>query len=122
MFVPLNAIKTAKMGSKTQLSLPKKLGKPKSILKDPKQTQVSLYPVIFQGENVTPKPLNPLTYREGRERQISILNIADATESKSSKTRSSVLGSFSETSSKLHTETMLNIGSTPGTHTVYAST
>nr|XP_022906107.1 WD repeat-containing protein 78-like [Onthophagus taurus] len=99
---------------RTEVSLPKKSAKPKSILKESKKTQKTLYPVYYNGELVTPKPLNPLIYREGKERQISILNIADnaITTTFSSKSKSSIFGSFSETSSKLHTETLANMGST----------
>lgn len=52
----------------------------KSILRSVQKTDRNLYPVFFEGVNVTPKPLNPLSFKEGRERQISILHIKDSSE------------------------------------------
>lgn len=47
----------------------------KSILRNIQKTDRNLYPIYDGGKNVTPKPLNPLSFKEGKERQISSLNI-----------------------------------------------
>lgn len=41
------------------------------------------YAIIVAGKNVTPKPLNPLSYEKGKERQISLVDITDRAASKS---------------------------------------
>lgn len=41
------------------------------------------FAINLNGKNVTPKPLNPLSYEKGRERQISLLDMG-CTRSKSS--------------------------------------
>lgn len=66
------------MSSRTVTSV--YIGKPsrpaaKSILRNLQKTDRNLYPVFYEGEDVTPKPLNPLSFKGPRERQISTLNI-----------------------------------------------
>ena len=77
----------------------------KSCLKESKRQERFRHPVLYGGKDVTPKPLNPLSFKEGKERQLSVLNIVG----KGNVTQSSFSGStfriYSRTSfSRLQTE------------------
>lgn len=48
------------------------------IVKQPQDLIREKYVIFLDGKNVTPKPLNPLSYEKGKERQISLLDIGSA--------------------------------------------
>lgn len=87
----------------------------KSCLKDSKRPDRFCHPVLYSGRDVTPKPLNPLSFKEGKERQMSVLNVVG----RGNVTQSSYSGStfriyshtsFSKLQTELHLQSVLALG------------